>query len=183
MSTVEENKGQIKTRIWQSIAQSGVEVSAIPREQLDTLVDAIAEGVLVAIDDMLDEIGLPQRPSTADTVSGKQDGQEQVLWEGRPFLSLVENYVVTSERVRVVTGLIGKQREDIELVRVQDIDHTQGISERILNIGDIIIRSSDPSDPEIVLRNVRDPEHVHEVIRRAMLDARKRYRFSFQEEM
>ncbi len=106
-----------------------------------------------------------------------------MLWQGRPFLSLVEHYTVTTERVRVTTGLLGKQREDIELVRLQDIDHKQNISERMLNLGDIYLDSANPSAPLVTLRNVTDPQRVHEIIRAAMIDARRRHRFAFQEEM
>ena len=59
----------------------------------------------------------------------------------------------------------------------------RGDSLRALGIGDVVISSADPSKPHAVLRNVRDPENVHEILRRAMLDARKRYRYSVQEEM
>jgi hypothetical protein len=34
-----------------------------------------------------------------------------------------------------------------------------------------------------VLRNVASPEQVHEIIRRAMLEARKRHRVGFRDEM
>ena len=50
-------------------------------------------------------------------------------------------------------------------------------------MGDIIIRSADPSMPKAVLNNVKEPEKVHEILRRAMLNARKRFRYSVQEEM
>ena len=182
MPSINENKAQITGRIWQSIAQSGVEVSAIPREQLDVLVGSIADGVLLALDDMLSDVGLAQRPnvSTAEIADRPEEG---ILWQGRPFLSLVESYVVTTQRVRVFRGLLAKDREDIELVRIQDIDHKQNVGERLMNLGDIMVRSSDPSNPEVTLRNVTNPEQVHETIRRAMLEARKRYRLTFQEEM
>ena len=74
-------------------------------------------------------------------------------------------------------------REDIELVRVQDVDHTQSLGERMTNIGDVIIRSHDPSNPEVILRNVTDPQGVHEILRRAVLEARRRYGMSYREEM
>lgn len=185
MASLEESKAKITARIWQSIAQSGVEVSAIPKEQMQVLVDSVANGVLLAIDDMLDDIGLPARgqAQAVAAVSEVDRPEEGVLWQGRPLLSLVENYIVTTQRIRIVTGLLGKEREDIELVRLQDIDHRQNFGERMLGIGDIIIRSHDPSSPEVVLRNVKDPERVHEIIRRAMLDARRRYRYTVQEEM
>jgi hypothetical protein len=179
--SVEQTKSKITARIWQSIAQSGVSVNAIPQDQMATLVDAIADGVLLAVDDALDEAGMPARQSTL--AADPLDEEEQVLWEGRPFLSLVTFYRITNERVRIVSGLLGKEREDIELVRIQDIDQSQGMGERALNIGDIIINSADTTRPEAVLRNVHDPVAVHEILRRAMLEARKRFRYSVQEEM
>lgn len=179
--SVEQTKSKITARIWQSIAQSGVSVSAIPQDQMTTLVDAIADGVLLAVDEAFDEAGMPARQSNLASLS--VDTEEQTLWEGRPFLSLVTQYVITNKRVRIISGLLGKEREDIELIRVQDIDHRQGVGERALNIGDIHLRSSDPSQPEAVLRNVHDPVAVHEILRQGMLDARKRFRYSVQEEM
>jgi hypothetical protein len=179
--SVEQTKSKITARIWQSIAQSGVSVNAIPQDQMTTLVDAIADGVLLAVDEALDEAGLPARQSNLASLG--LASEERTLWQGRPFLSLVTQYVITNQRVRIISGLLGKEREDIELIRIQDIDHKQGVGERALNIGDIYLRSSDPTQPEAVLRNVHDPVAVHEVLRQGMLHARQRFRYSVQEEM
>ncbi len=178
--SLDQAKAKIEMRIWQSIAASGVAVSSIPKEQLETLVRAIADGVLVAIDDALDDVGLATRQVAAVEAPASE---ERVLWEGRPFLSLTTFYRITNERIRVQTGLVGRDFEDLELIRIQDLDRNQGIGERMLGIGDLVIRSADPSHPELVLRNVKDPDQVHEIVRRAMLDARKRFRYSVQEEM
>jgi uncharacterized membrane protein YdbT with pleckstrin-like domain len=105
------------------------------------------------------------------------------LWRGRPFLSLVLEYTITDERIKITSGLLGKSHENVELIRVQDVDHSQTFGERVLKIGDITIRSHDPSHPEIVLRNVQDPSSVYEILRRAVLNARKRHNFSYREEM
>jgi len=63
------------------------------------------------------------------------------------------------------------------------MDYSQTVSERILNLGDISIRSHDPSNPLIVLRNIPDPEAVYEILRRAVLSARKKHGFMYREEM
>lgn len=179
--SIEQAKTKVVASIWQSIAQSGVQVNAIPQEQLNTLVSAIADGVLVAVDDMMEETGLPYRRSAA--AAAPMNAEEEILWEGRPFLSLVTEYKITNQRLRIISGLLGKDRDDIELVRIQDLDIEQGVGERLLNLGDIYVRSADPSKPDAVLRNVKHPTEVHEILRRAMLDARTRYRYSVQEEM
>ena len=85
--------------------------------------------------------------------------------------------------MRIIEGLLGKDREDIELVRVQDLDQSQSVSERILNVGDIHIHSHDRSHPTVTLRNVKDPQQVHEILRRAILNARKKHGLIYREEM
>ena len=179
--SIEQTRASVTGRIWQSIAQSSVDTSAIPRDQLEKLVSTIADGVLLTMNELLEQAEGAPSPATEST--GQSGAEERTLWEGRPFLSISEHYLVTTERVRIIKGLLGKDREDIELFRVKDIDHSQGMSERMFNIGDITLRSADQSQPEVVLRNVADPEQVHEIIRRAMLEARQRNRVGFRDEM
>jgi hypothetical protein len=178
--SIEETRERVRSRVWQSIASSGVSVNAIPKEQLDTLVNAIVDGVLVAVDQEFDQAGLPAQQ---DANVAPLNDEEKVLWEGRPFLSLTTHYQITTERVRARYGLLGRDLDDIELIRIQDLDRTQGISERVLDLGDIQILSADPSRPKLTLRNVAEPDKVHEILRRAMLEARKKFRYSVQEEM
>jgi len=169
-------KSRLAARIRQSITDSNVQISSIPQDQLETLVDAIADGVIDVLAGLGSETGL-------DWDASAEVAEELALWSGRPFLSLVERYTVTTERVRVRTGLLSKENENVELVRLQDIDYRQSLGDRMLGIGDVHLHSSDPSHPELTLRNVRHPERVHDIVRRAMLAARRRYRFSFQDEM
>jgi hypothetical protein len=168
-------KTRITGHIWQSIAQSQVPVSSIPKDQLDTLVGAIADGVLAALGDLHPAYN---KPGTAGA-----DEEEQLLWRGRPLLSLVEEYTVTSQRVRIRKGLLSRRRDDIELIRIQDLDISQGLGGRIINRGTILIASMDATDPHVRLRSVASPDKVHEILRRAMLSARQRYRVVMQQEM
>jgi hypothetical protein len=45
------------------------------------------------------------------------------------------------------------------------------------------VRSHDSSNPLIQLRNIKDPEQVYEILRRAILNSRKKYNFRYREEM
>jgi hypothetical protein len=177
--SIDQNRAMLAGRIWQAIAQSGVDLSAVPREQQERLVATIADSVLMGVDDMLGQAA----PEIGRPALGEDLAAETILWEGRPFLSLTERYTITSERIRIQRGLIAKDYEDIELVRLQDIDRSQSVGERMMNIGDVTLRSVDASRPEVVLRNVADPEGVHEIIRRAWLDARKRHGVQFRDQM
>ena len=68
-------------------------------------------------------------------------------------------------------------------VRIKDLDWRQGAGERMFGIGDIIVNSVDATEPRAVLRNVKHPEQVYEILRRAMFEARKKYHVIFQQEM
>jgi hypothetical protein len=179
-----ETRAKIKAGIWQAVARSGVDLSALSQEDVDKLVGAITEGVLKEVDDLLGETsGTPAFAAKADPDDGADDDVEKVLWEGRPYLSISVQYQITNERVRIIEGALMKERRDIELIRIKDVDHTQSLTERAFSIGDIYIRSADASDPEIVLSNVSNPVEVHEILRRAVLNARKKHKFSLREEL
>jgi len=178
-----ESRERIRARIWKAIAQTEIDLSSLPKPTLESLVNEVTDAAMLEIDDEIN-----QAESTDKTASeryypiDKSDG-ETVIWQGRPFLSISEHYVITDERVRIVRGLLGKERQDIELIRIQDIDQSQTLRERSLNLGDITINSHDRSAPLVVLNNVRDPQNVHEILRQAVQKARKSHGMTFQEEM
>lgn len=176
--SIDQTRAQVISSVWQAIAQSGVDLTSVPQDQQEKLVGKIADNLLMAVNAMLDE----EEPLTVEE-DEVDENDEKVLWKGRPFLSLVENYTVTTERLKIITGLMARHVENFELIRIQDIDFKQGMTERMFGIGDITIRGHDPSNPEIKLRNVSKPEEVYEIMRRAWLEARKRHGLQFREYM
>jgi hypothetical protein len=180
--TIEKTRAQLSAAVWQAIAQSGVDLSSVPLEQQQALVAQIAENLLLTVDDFLEEVQGPP-PAVAAPSEEADESDEKILWQGRPLLSLVEKYVLTNERIKLVKGMLSRDIENFELIRIQDIDLKQNLSERMLGIGDITIRGADASASEVVLRNVRDPEAVYEIMRKAWLEARKRHGLQFREFM
>jgi hypothetical protein len=188
--TIEKIRAQLVSSIWQATAQSGVDLSSISSQDQEKLVREIADRVMVTMNEVLNEVvktdpPLPGAQGAADMARQEpiDEHAEEILWEDRPFLSLVEKYVLTNERIKIVHGILSRQVENFELIRVQDIDFKQNVSERVLKIGDIFIRGHDPSTPVITLRNVRDPDKVYETLRRAWIEARKRHGLQFREYM
>jgi hypothetical protein len=175
---IEQTRAQVISSIWQAIAQSGVDLSSLPQEEQQKLVNTIANQLLLTVNGILDEVSAPDAPTEP-----ANEFDEQELWKGRPFLSISETYLLTNERLRITKGLFGRDVENYELIRLQDINLSQGLSERLLNIGDIHLRGHDPSNPEVVLRNISKPEEVYEILRRAWLAARKSHGLLFREEM
>ena len=188
--SIEQTQERIQARVVQAFHQSDVDLSKLTSSEQQRLVAAIVDGVLREFNALLDDLAPAVQPytpaegaATPDPEPMTSTQEEQVIWEGRPFLSLTEHYVLTTERIRIFRGFLSKSSENIELVRLQDVDYRQHVGERMLNIGDVVLHSADPSDPEAVLRNIADPEQVQELIRQQWLDARRRYGVAFREQM
>ncbi len=190
----------VTARFYESLAQSGVEVTAIPQPQLQAIVNALADGVFAALDAMETEadhsiaetssrLGDPEDGETAPSAPESSTAiadpleKEELLWSGRPYLSIGVRYELTNQRVRLIRGLLGRSYHEIELVRVRDTSVTQHLGERALNVGDITITSSDPSHPEFTLHNVKDPMEVREMIRKATMQEKQRQGLHYREEM
>lgn len=181
----EQFRKALTAQFYNSLADSGVEVSAIPQAQLQAVVNALADSVFAALGELLDEDSVAdQAPATAPvrTPTAAED-EETVLWHGRPYLTIGTRYELTSQRLRIFHGILGKQLEEIELVRVRDTKISQNPGERAINIGDITVLSNDPSTPEFKLRNVHNPLEVRESIRKAMLAEKERRGLHYREEM
>jgi hypothetical protein len=179
--SVNETDAKIRARIWQAIAQSELDLSGIDKATLESLVQLVSESALVEMDDEIDKSLSTESVFAKDT--DPSDDDEEVLWQGRPFLSLTLYYKITDERILISEGLFGKTTENIELIRIQDIAHQQSFGERLINVGDVIVKSHDTSQPSFTLKNVNNPQEVHEVLRKAVLKARQTHNFSYREEM
>ncbi len=69
-------------------------------------------------------------------------------------------YRLTNRRVFVSTGLFSRRRDQMELLRVQDVYTKQTLAQRWLSIGTVIITSDDAHLPMLYLAGVDDPKYV-----------------------
>lgn len=175
-----EAKARVKANVWKAIAKSGMDLSELPEQKLEDLIDMVTEASLLEMDA---EMGRADAEMAVEEDSAETNEGEVTLWEGRPFMSLTRHYRITSERIRITEGLASKLRIDIELVKIQDISQSQKVGERLLNLGDISVTSHDPANPQITLENISNVQEVHEILRRAMLEARNNVNFSYREQM
>ena len=74
-------------------------------------------------------------------------------------------YTITNQRVIIETGLTSKSVDEIDLRYVDDTQFNQSFIQRLLGIGNVTIVSSDKTTPKYVLRGVRDPRGLRELIR------------------
>ena len=90
-------------------------------------------------------------------------------------------YELTSQRLRIMRGLLGNQIEEIELIRVRDTKVKQHVGERMLDVGDITVISADSGTPSVTLNNVRNPIEVRELLRKAVQVERQRRGMTYRE--
>lgn len=77
------------------------------------------------------------------------------------------HFVVTSDRVIFRTGWIAKRGVEIPLERINNINFSQGIWERIIKAGDLEIESAG-AQGQSHFNNVRNPDQVQQEIYRQM---------------
>ena len=73
------------------------------------------------------------------------------------------HFVVTSDRVIHRQGLIAKNSMEIPLEAINDVRFHQGVFERMIGAGDLIIQSASESGRE-VFGDIRHPEEVQKTI-------------------
>ena len=180
----EQIRQSVTAQFFRSLGESEVEITTIPQKELEAVVTALADSVFAVLEELTDEDDLPAaaRARLPDGTPAP-DNEESFLWRGRPYLTIGTRYELTTQRLRIVRGVLSKRLEEIELVRVRDTKVDQNPAERALNIGDVTILSNDPSTPSITLNNVPKPIEVRELIRTATIDEKERRGLHYREEM
>lgn len=174
------NKDQIRDTVnrtfYSSLEESGTELNALPPGQLQALVRAVSDSIYAVME------GLDAESPTTGPLPGASSQEEEILWSGKPLMTLGERYELTSQRLRIYRGVFARNFEEIDLVRVRDTKVKQHLGERMAGVGDVTVISTDQSNPEIVLNNVKNPVEVRETIRKAYLAEQERRGLRFREE-
>ena len=97
-----------------------------------------------------------------------------LLWLRVWYLVVSTRYRLTTQRLFVQTGLIAKHVEEVELFRVKDVTLSQGVLQRMLGVGNVVVLSSDDTAPQLVLAGIPDPLAAKEQLRGAFRAARQR---------
>ena len=73
--------------------------------------------------------------------------------------------VLTTERLRVTTGVLSTVTQDLELRRVRDSLILRPFWARVAGLGDVQVMSADASTPRVVLHAIKNPDAVQGQIR------------------
>ena len=82
-------------------------------------------------------------------------------------------YELTEERFREKTGVLSQKIEELELYRVRDYTVEKPFIMRLFGLGNLILVTSDKTNPKIYLYAIRNVENVRDVFRKNVEATRK----------
>lgn len=111
----------------------------------------------------------------------------QYIWKDRKrYLGMpisFTRYAMSEDRLFLSVGLLNIKDEEILLYRIRDINTTRSLWQRIFGVGTITVISSDKSLPNLVMKNVKNPIAVKELLHRQVEDMKVRRRVHLGEIM
>ena len=71
-------------------------------------------------------------------------------------------YTLTSDRLFIETGVLGKHEDEVRLYRILDISLSRSFSQRIFGLGTIHCCSADKTMGDFDIINIKNPREVKE---------------------
>ena len=111
----------------------------------------------------------------------------ECLWKDRKrHLGLplsFTRYQLSADRLFVSEGFLNIQDDEVLLYRVRDIDTRRSLWQRFFGVGTVTVMSSDKTMPTLVLKNIKDPLMVKELIHNQVEEMKIQRRVRFGEIM
>ena len=92
-------------------------------------------------------------------------------------------YMLSDDRLFISVGFLNIKDDEILLYRVRDIDTNRNLWQRIFGVGTVTVVSSDKTMPNLVLKNIKDPVMVKELIHKQVEEMKIQRRVRFGEIM
>lgn len=111
----------------------------------------------------------------------------EYLWKDRKrYFGLplsFTRYSLSEDRLFVSEGFLNLKDDEVLLYRVRDIDTRRSLWQRIFGVGTVTVVSSDKTMPNLVLKNIKDPVMVKELIHKQVEEMKIQRRVRFGEIM
>ena len=111
----------------------------------------------------------------------------EYLWKDRKrYFGLplsFTRYSLSEDRLFVSEGFLNLKDDEVLLYRVRDIDTRRSLWQRLFGVGTVIVISSDKTMPNLILKNIKDPVMVKELIHKQVEEMKIRRRVRFGEIM
>lgn len=92
----------------------------------------------------------------------------EYVWQDRKrYLGMplsFTRYAMSEDRLFISVGFLNIKDDEILLYRVRDIDTSRTLWQRLFGVGTVTVMSSDKTMPTMVLKNIKNPVAVKEMI-------------------
>lgn len=109
------------------------------------------------------------------------------IWKDRKrFLGMplsFTRYAMSEDRLFLSVGFFSIKDEEVLLYRVQDINTSRTLWQRLFGVGTVTVASTDKSLPLLVLKNVKNPLEVKEMLHQQVEETKIRRRVHLGEFM
>lgn len=113
--------------------------------------------------------------------------ENNYLWKDRKrFLGMplsFTRYAMSEDRLFLSVGFFSIKDEEVLLYRVRDISSSRSLGQRLFGVGTLSIASSDKTMPTLILKNIKDPLHVKELLHQQVEENKLRRRVRIGEIM
>ena len=93
---------------------------------------------------------------------------DQYIWRDRKrFLGMplsFTRYALSEDRLFLSVGFFSIKDEEVLLYRVRDISSSRTLWQRLFGVGTVTVVSSDKTMPNLVLKNIKNPMRIKEVL-------------------
>ena len=96
------------------------------------------------------------------------------LFLGLPFT--FTKYVIKEDMITVDTGVFTKVENDCYMYKVQYVEHTASIWERMAGLGTIVCYTGDTTHPKLLIEHIRNSKQIKEFILKESEEARLKRR-------
>jgi len=100
--------------------------------------------------------------SLVDDVDGEIVEKKRWVLFGLPWT--FTTYSINKDVLTIDTGLLNKQENDCYMYKIVDVKLTSTIFQRMSALGDVICYTGDTTNPEIVLKNIKNAKDVKNYI-------------------
>ncbi|MDR2043058.1 MAG: PH domain-containing protein [Clostridium sp.] len=100
--------------------------------------------------------------------------RKRLLFFGLPFT--FTKYVIQEDRITIVNGFFKTTENDCYLYKVQDVEHSADLLEKLFRLGTLTCYTGDTTHPKLVIRHVRNSRRIKEFVLQESEEARRKRR-------
>lgn len=92
-------------------------------------------------------------------------------------------YKLYDDKFQICTGFLSRKEEEIRLYRIMDLTLQKSLGQRIFGMGTVKVESADKTTSEFLIKNIKKPDTVRDLLSDKVEVARRKNRVSGREYM